>query len=486
MNDFPVYTETSSPETNRLYSNNFKQNNNREYGKSGIMIKINSEYYDNIHHSNTNMSSKISPKNTKDLLNQENQKNTSNTRIKKKTNHKLEPTFNADDLIKQFLFETSDDPYNTSNSIKTKSKIHKDMENQLGHMYKQNDGLTIVSEEPSKQYTEFNVLKNKTDTSSGFKKWYPNYSKESTLKKNGLGKSIDQVLNNNKSPMFASMNENLKAYPMNSKDTKSYVDDSKSHSEILGKKVNHEDKKRHNTMIPGILNINSEQNQNITMVNNFNEDNGNMIETWLITQGVTGKIHSFKKQIADQEENAFFNDTSPQFSPEVHDLSNFSKFKSTGKTTFKSSNFQSNKINLEVLPSPPFSPNFIIDILKTVSTSKEIRKKESFVEESFFKLENGLFYQGNLKYGKLDGEGKLSLKSIDMSETNMTQRAKYLLYEGKFENNYAHGTGILYFVNGTKFRGSFKRGMSHGSGVLIDKYGKPIISGIWIEGSFLK
>jgi hypothetical protein len=71
------------------------------------------------------------------------------------------------------------------------SKIHKDMEYKLGHIYEDN-GLTVVSEEASKQFTEYNFGMRSRNGSSGIKTDYSgSMTKGSGIKVPELGKSME-------------------------------------------------------------------------------------------------------------------------------------------------------------------------------------------------------------------------------------------------------------------------------------------------------
>ena len=72
-------------------------------------------------------------------------------------------------------------------------RIHKKMEYTMGHYYN-DDGLTIVSEEQSKQFTEYNFKRGQYDLNSSKTQYSKSNSKKSGLNSDFLGKSIDDAV----------------------------------------------------------------------------------------------------------------------------------------------------------------------------------------------------------------------------------------------------------------------------------------------------
>ena len=138
----------------------------------------------------------------------------------------------------------------------------------------------------------------------------------------------------------------------------------------------------------------------------------------------------------------------------------------------------------ENLPLMPTKPQFKIDLLSKVKCSKAIDRKKHFIENKFFKLPCGLFYEGSLHFGKLQGKGLLLLQSIDVATAESKEVGRNLLYEGFFYNNQVEGRGELNFKGGGKFIGTFKCGVAHGNGVLYDSKGSQVVKGIWINGEY--
>lgn len=136
------------------------------------------------------------------------------------------------------------------------------------------------------------------------------------------------------------------------------------------------------------------------------------------------------------------------------------------------------------LPVCPLPPNYLIEILRFVSNKKEIQKKQSLVEDLFVKINYDLYYNGDIRYGKLCGKGIVFLKAVDTSQKNNLEYKKNLLFEGQFAENKVNGKGKLYFQNGVYFEGNFSNGLAHGPGTLYGSSGNIIVTGIWLDGKF--
>ena len=138
------------------------------------------------------------------------------------------------------------------------------------------------------------------------------------------------------------------------------------------------------------------------------------------------------------------------------------------------------------LPKCPKSPLYQLENLEYIKSDKEVFKNKPYANNVFFKLPCGLFYEGDLKYGKMSGKGYLMTKCFNLSDKNKEEIDKYLLFEGEFEDNHLNGKGVLYFDNGSKFDGHFKKGIAHGNGRIEDKQGTLVVEGIWLNGAYTK
>lgn len=138
--------------------------------------------------------------------------------------------------------------------------------------------------------------------------------------------------------------------------------------------------------------------------------------------------------------------------------------------------------DLKKLPQAPEAPDYVINFLHNFKKVKMIQKDQAFVDYTIFKLQNGLYYQGSLRFGRLQGEGGLYLKMVnpDMSGENPHN---FELYKGSFMQDQVEGKGMLRFENDIRYEGNFVGGRAHGSGTLF-KGSEILISGIWINGLY--
>lgn len=143
-----------------------------------------------------------------------------------------------------------------------------------------------------------------------------------------------------------------------------------------------------------------------------------------------------------------------------------------------------NEYHHEKLPFPPLSPDYTINQLMHVKSDILTLKKVKFVENKQLNLKCGLYYRGSLKYGKMDGKGKLYLMNVDLTDGTEKEENKYLLYEGDFKDNKVNGHGTLYFAGKEKFIGEFKNGVAHGIGKYYIRPDRILNEGIWVEGIF--
>lgn len=91
-----------------------------------------------------------------------------------------------------------------------------------------------------------------------------------------------------------------------------------------------------------------------------------------------------------------------------------------------------------------------------------------FLFSKDIKLEDGSIYDGELRYGKPFGYGKL----VYPNKTT---------YEGNFNKGKYDGDGVLVFSDQSSYKGSFKDGLYEGKGVLEIKNGY-IYTGEFIKG----
>lgn len=102
----------------------------------------------------------------------------------------------------------------------------------------------------------------------------------------------------------------------------------------------------------------------------------------------------------------------------------------------------------------------------------------------FFKLDCGLLYEGNLKNGKLEGDGKLWKIWVRMGTQGKQENKEVLVYSGEFTGGNLQGTGVLYFENLWRYEGGFKESLAHGFGRLFDRFNCVRKEGLWMNGMF--
>ncbi len=102
---------------------------------------------------------------------------------------------------------------------------------------------------------------------------------------------------------------------------------------------------------------------------------------------------------------------------------------------------------------------------------------------------NEVYYVGQIKNGKADGEGVALLSTGSRYEgqwkNNMRQGEGTFYwpdgahYEGFYHNDMREGTGSYYWPNGEKFTGEWKGDQRNGYGTFYDKEAKATIKGLW-------
>lgn len=138
------------------------------------------------------------------------------------------------------------------------------------------------------------------------------------------------------------------------------------------------------------------------------------------------------------------------------------------------------------LPFPPTGPSFAIRDLRLIFQKRPLGSEKPAEAHPVFALQCGLLYQGGLRFGKMEGLGRLLLQqrrrepgpSADVED-------KLVLYLGEFRNGFVEGKGLVQFCNGSFFEGRFKEGVAHGVGKFLAKDGREIASGTWIDGKFV-
>lgn len=97
---------------------------------------------------------------------------------------------------------------------------------------------------------------------------------------------------------------------------------------------------------------------------------------------------------------------------------------------------------------------------------------------------SGNIYEGMVKAGKLNGQGKLIY--VDGSKKSGTigpQKIAFAYYEGEFVNNMREGVGITYYKNGEKLEGQWEKDLFNGYGTATEENGLKY-TGNWKSGNY--
>jgi len=86
---------------------------------------------------------------------------------------------------------------------------------------------------------------------------------------------------------------------------------------------------------------------------------------------------------------------------------------------------------------------------------------------------DGRIYEGQFRYGKFDGSGRMVWH---------TQQGM-LIYEGQYENDAKHGVGKFLWPDGRVYDGDWKHGKRWGRGVYINSRGERK-EGAWVDDKF--
>jgi hypothetical protein len=353
----------------------------------------------------------------------------------------------------------------TGDPQKQRTRIHRDVEAQLGYMYEDRN-LTIVSEEPSVLVTSKHfTYKNFQDTKETLRdsdfslKGSPNFE---NLEKRRLERLNNKFKTKKEERRMSERIEitpqfiKLKAFARNrSSSNHAITIDTESNKNLQGR--------RRSFFATPHKHLNSTK-----VSNSVTNDNTSGHFQFKLKKGLSED--QLIKTLRISEANL----KTPMDT--LHTLNSSDSIES--KSILQNLSFNN-------LPNCPAKPKYRLDVLRHVTLSKNIQKKEYFVENIFFKLSCGLFYEGSLKFGRLHGEGTLFLEdSLGHLENSQTKK-QFKLYQGQFSENRVHGKGLLRFADGSRFEGRFKNGLAHGPGKLyIQGPEVCIIEGTWLEGLF--
>jgi hypothetical protein len=364
-------------------------------------------------------------------------------------------------------------------------KVHQDVGSKLDYCY-DDRGLTAISEEQSRQNTEFNFETGKVTEKNFHSKGFLN-SKNSNLeslsktpgnldsaKKNVLGKSIEDLVSLQKmqNGKLKSKGRLTKSVSVNFKSRNKLNID----SEIMKKKKFSSDFK---TVVVGSPLLKRKTGKDKTSKNLFfnekNDENKKKSEN-RSTQDSLTNFDSAKKKI-------FFNQVQkPNLFITNEDTLSFTSLLNLANSI---ENRESKNI---IFPKVPKPEKYIINLFKDFRKKPMLNKNETIVQCSLFKVQDDLFYKGGIKFGKLNGQGVLYVlpeneTDINYEDDNL-ELDEYVLFQGEFKNNQVEGKGKLNFAFGYFFEGSFKCGKAHGYGKLFDEKDQIVVEGIWLDGIY--
>ena len=393
-------------------------------------------------------------------------------------------TLNFDDLERHP--EELEDPIDReidweSLSLKNTRKVHSDVGSKLDYVY-DDRGLTVITEEPSKQNTEFNFEGNRqTDrytTNTSNRNWRTssnkarpvnfskNFRSEEVEEKLFLGKSIEDAVRMGEQGKLASKKGRFaKSMSMNFKKRKKLDMD----SEIIKKKNFTSDFKK------------KKDDSEIKIKEAFLSSKETKEDTALTPEKTQDSLGTCSNPDLGIQ---FCRVNMPQFifsDDESITLSVFSQ-NSIVKDAKNSAYTFTSKTALPRLPRPK---RFTIILALDLKLKTNLDKKKSFVKSSTLELENGLFYRGDLKFGKISGSGSLFFRKkgegegLAKEEIVETEK-EMILYEGGFLENKMEGRGKLFFDGHGSFEGTFKENRAHGFGKL--EGADLLVEGIWING----
>ena len=348
-------------------------------------------------------------------------------------------------------------------------RMHHEMEYKLAHIYNENP-LTIVSEERSIQYADVSNPSHSTSNPRGKNEYQVEFSKGKGYKYTTTNSNYGQE-SGNKGMLFGDM-----LTPGNTKTNrlaKSYNPEMRSpmllKTEMSNGQMTRNGHRVNNDYRPLQRNISEEPALRLD-----SKEEGNMI----VSNG------RFRTASEDVSKNY---------------VARFNFIPKDDSKTHSSIRIKDRPVNLHIephinsefvkkrflrLPICPLPQDYMVDILRFVSSDKQIRKKQSLIEDIFVKINYDLYYNGDIRFGKLSGRGIVLLRPVDHTKRNSPEFKKNLLFEGEFSGNKVNGKGVLYFQNSVRFEGNFSNGLAHGNGTLFGSGGQTLVSGIWLDGKY--
>lgn len=352
-----------------------------------------------------------------------------------------------------------DDPYK---EFKSSPQIHEDVQSVLEYVYYQN-GMTIISEEASRQMTEM--------THGGTR-----FSEKQSSKPN--------VLFNLQSPPEEGKESNAASTSKmgNSIEPWQFSDQPGTPGEQKERRLTKstqpvEARREHWEIEPIFL-----EKYSITDMKNKAGNKSSGGRPGVDKQPGMTTTNIFLKKKKKQSYKSRFK-FKPVTKPHLASLEQktFSMSSLGNNSDIKLAKQMSLKHRKSDLPKFPKKPKFEIKALEQICAESQVHKKLALVLGIEILLENGIIFQGSLAFGKLSGVGCLLKEKKGVTGPG---EKKFLLFEGEFKDNQIQGKGVLYFRDGGTFEGGFKEGKAHGYGKLVKNDGTPLVEGVWIDGVF--
>jgi hypothetical protein len=310
------------------------------------------------------------------------------------------------------------------NKIKNCSKrmIHQDMELLFENIYNENQ-LTIITEEMSKNFTEMNSAFHEESNPRNLKNSYNLIRDKRSIEY--YQKNNSEHVNKNAVKKFT-----FQELPNLNNKTNSMIPK--------------------NTIINFFSNNKNENKLNDSLLSSFSKSKKLKI--------------NFKKircpSISNEFEDEFVSETNYSLIP--------------NKIISNRANMRKKHIAERIPCEPSYEINF-----KDFNIANKIDKGDLSISNIKFELNKEFDFQGNLLNGKPYGRGVISYK-------NEGNQKNDIFFEGEFKNGSMNGKGKIFFKNGYSFEGYMKHDSAHGVGVIKNSEGEIIKRGKWVYGVFLK
>lgn len=371
------------------------------------------------------------------------------------------------DFLDDLLGETG---RNGDSKSRSKPQIHRNVEFLLKHLYEDQE-LTVITEKTSGRTTELTIT-NRPRNASG-------------ASRTSSGKQRDSALNSSQALVWGEKSVSQKSVHKSHKDQKTTkLEKLKAEN----KKKNFFDKKPNGIELYSFSSENLQGTKSdicfqkrkklkkIVPFKTRSLSNSGIVNS---TSGISNNLNKKKQQT-----NIHLK-TTKRKKEQLH--SKVTKTEIEALLSKLNANLflvksKKNLRELKGLPSSPFPPFYLINILEDLNQKTKVCENKKFVSKIFFKLDCGLFYRGSLSFGKLHGIGQLLLDLRQSRPKEKNNDIWKILFEGEFVESEVKGRGTLFYKKGECFKGIFKKGRAHGNGVLFGKHEEILVSGCWNNG----